>query len=110
MKTKITIYCLAILTSISISYAGLISVIGDIDDVHDFHEIVKGSSSEKNSDSSSSNDINTLINILKRLESEGYHGISKIEYDDGTYEIKATNSSGKQVKLDVKSTISEKVE
>ncbi|WP_395167424.1 PepSY domain-containing protein [Francisella salimarina] len=110
MKTKITIYCLAILTSISISYAGLINVIGDIDDVHDFHEIVKGSSSEKNSDSLSSNDINTLISILKRLESEGYHGISKIEYDDSAYEIKATNSSGKQVKLDVKSTISEKVE
>ncbi|AEI35353.1 MULTISPECIES: PepSY domain-containing protein [Francisella] len=51
-----------------------------------------------------------MISILKRLESEGYHGISKIEYDDGAYEIKATNSSGKQVKLDVKSTISEKVE
>ncbi|MEY8766645.1 MULTISPECIES: PepSY domain-containing protein [Francisella] len=51
-----------------------------------------------------------MISILKRLKSEGYRGISKIEYDNGAYEIKATNSSDKQVKLDVKSTISEKVE
>lgn len=107
MKKLSTIF-LSLFLFTSPTFAGLIHVISEIDDVSEFHDMVKNKSGS--SSTSSSDNINSLISILKKLDGEGYKSISKIEFDDGSYEIEAVNSEGKEKKLNVSTAIKETTE
>ncbi|HVV67775.1 MAG TPA: PepSY domain-containing protein [Gammaproteobacteria bacterium] len=43
----------------------------------------------------------SLLDIAKKLENAGYHGISKIGFDRGEYEAIALDKDGKKVDLDI---------
>ncbi|WP_066456329.1 PepSY domain-containing protein [Castellaniella caeni] len=42
--------------------------------------------------------------VFKRMQDAGMHSISEIDWDDGRYEVKATNAQGQRVKLYVNGT------
>lgn len=46
----------------------------------------------------------TLRDIYDRMEAAGYRDIREIEWDDGHFEVKASNAQGQRVKLDVNAT------
>ena len=46
----------------------------------------------------------TLRDIYDRVEAAGYRDIREIEWDDGHFEVKASNAQGQRVKLDVNAT------
>lgn len=43
----------------------------------------------------------TAADIASRLQSQGYSNVRDIEFDDGRYEVEATNSAGQNVDLKV---------
>lgn len=43
----------------------------------------------------------TMLDAVKKVETEGYHNISKIKSEHGNYEIKALDKDGKKVELKV---------
>ena len=43
----------------------------------------------------------SIPEVHARLESAGYRNIEKIERESGSYEIKATDQTGRRIKLDV---------
>ena len=46
----------------------------------------------------------TVRDIYDRVEAAGYRDIREIEWDDGHFEVKASNAQGQRVKLDVNAT------
>jgi zona occludens toxin (predicted ATPase) len=46
----------------------------------------------------------TLRDIYDRVEAAGYRDIREIEWDDGRYEVKASNAQGARTKLYVNAT------
>ena len=46
----------------------------------------------------------SIRDIAERLEAAGYRDIREIEWDDGHFEVKASNAQGQRVKLDVNAT------
>lgn len=43
----------------------------------------------------------SLLDVLRRLENGGFHGISKISFERGQYEAIALDRDGKKVDLDI---------
>jgi uncharacterized membrane protein YkoI len=43
----------------------------------------------------------TAADIASRLQAQGYSNVRDIEYDDGRYEVEATNSAGQNVDLKI---------
>lgn len=43
----------------------------------------------------------TIRDIYDRMEAAGYREIREIEWDDGRYEVRASNAQGERVKLHV---------
>ena len=46
----------------------------------------------------------TVRDVYDRVEAAGYRDIREIEWDDGHFEVKASNAQGQRVKLDVNAT------
>ena len=46
----------------------------------------------------------TIRDIYDRMEAAGYRDIREIEFDDGRYDVKASNAQGERVKLRVNAT------
>jgi hypothetical protein len=53
------------------------------------------------SDINSNSSVN-MSTVLQQLEQQGYYRFKKIEYEDGTYEVKAHNVQGQKVKIHYK--------
>lgn len=43
----------------------------------------------------------SILQATEKVEAAGYHGIYKVEYEDGVYEMKAFDKSNKKVKLKI---------